>query len=263
MKPSQIANELSLIDASPSKARGQNFLIDDYVAERQIAAAKIQPTDTVLEIGPGLGMLTHRLAAKADKVIAIETDRKLAGYLAQRLPANVELITADALTVDFPPFDVMVSNLPYSISSPIIFKLLTYNFRNAVVMLQKEFAERMVAHPGSKDYSRLTVTTYYHADCRIIEDVPSAKFYPAPKVDSAVVEIVPRSTPFSISNEKFFFKITELLFQQRRKKIRTILKSKRLIDADYDLPYLDLRVEVLSPEQIGELSEAVWSLKNR
>lgn len=263
MNPSQLAAELSSIGVSPSKSWGQNFLIDDGVADRQIAYASIHPEDTVLEIGPGLGMITSRLATKAEKVIAIETDRKLAEYLSKKLPSNVELITADALCVDFPKFDVMVSNLPYSISSPIIFKILNYNFRNAVVMLQKEFADRMVANAGSKDYSRLSVATYYRAKCSILENVPAAKFYPAPKVDSAVVEIIPREPPFALSNKTFFFKLTEMLFQHRRKKIRTILKSKRLIESDSGLPYLDLRVETLSPEQIGELSEAVLALRDR
>lgn len=263
MNPSQLATELSSIGVSPSKSRGQNFLIDDGVADRQIAYAAINPEDVVLEIGPGLGMITSRLAMKAERVIAIETDKKLADYLSKKLPSNVELISADALCVDFPKFDVMVSNLPYSISSPIIFKILNYNFRNAVVMLQKEFADRMVANPGSKDYSRLSVATYYRSKCKILENVPASKFYPSPKVDSAVVEIIPREPPFALSNKSFFFKLTEMLFQHRRKKIRTILKSKRLIESDGNLPYLDLRVETLSPEQIGELSEAILALRDR
>ena len=208
MNPSQLATELSSIGVSPSKSRGQNFLIDDGVADRQIAYAAINPEDVVLEIGPGLGMITSRLAMKAEKVIAIETDKKLADYLSKKLPSNVELITADALCVDFPKFDVMVSNLPYSISSPIIFKILNYNFRNAVVMLQKEFADRMVANPGSKDYSRLSVATYYRSKCKILENVPASKFYPSPKVDSAVVEIIPREPPFALSNKSLFFKLT-------------------------------------------------------
>ena len=145
----------------------------------------------MLEVGPGLGVLTRRLAESAGRVIAIEMDRRLADHLRPSLPGNVELIVGDALTVPFPPFDRMVSNLPYSISSPIIFKLLEHEFQKAVVMLQKEFADRLVARPDTDDYSRLTVNVYYRAECRILEKVPRSRFWPPPKVDSAVVELVP------------------------------------------------------------------------
>jgi 16S rRNA (adenine1518-N6/adenine1519-N6)-dimethyltransferase len=242
---------------------GQNFLIDERVAERQIAFADIGDTDTVLEIGPGLGVLTHRLAKKAGKVIAIEMDRRLAEHLRSTLPDNVDLIVDDALTVPFPKFDRMVSNLPYSISSPIIFKLLDHPFQKAVVMLQKEFADRMVARPDTDDYSRLTVNVYYRAECRILEKVPRSRFWPPPKVDSALVELIPRPSPFSVKDESLFFRLLEILFQQRRKKIGTVLRMKGLMSAEERsrVPYVDLRIEALAPEQIGELSDAVCDLR--
>ena len=265
MNPSEIAAILAELGASPAKSRGQNFLIDDRVADRQIEHAGLSPQDTVLEVGPGLGMLTGRLAAHAGKVIAIETDAKLASFLVGRLPENVELIEGDALAVDFPPFDKFVSNLPYSISSPIIFKLLEHRFEKGEVMLQKEFADRMVALPGSDDYSRLTVNVYYRSECRILEKVPRSRFWPAPKVDSAVVELVPRPPPFEVEDERLFFRLVEMLFQNRRKKIGTVLRMRSLVTAEQKalLPYVDLRVEVLSPEQIGELSDRVAELRAR
>ncbi|NLI74160.1 MAG: ribosomal RNA small subunit methyltransferase A [Euryarchaeota archaeon] len=263
MKPSEIKTILAEIGASPARSRGQNFLIDEKLADRQIEYARLSSEDIVLEVGPGLGVLTKRLAASANKVIAIETDAKLASYLLNNLPPNVELIKDDALDVEFPIFNKFVSNLPYSISSPIIFKLLENSFERGVVMLQKEFADRMVALPGGKNYSRLTVNVYYRAECRILENVSSSCFWPAPRVDSAVVELVPRAPPFHVKDEKFFFHLVELLFQNRRKKIGTILKMRSLITAEQrmQLPYVDDRVETLVPEQIGELSDKVIELR--
>jgi 16S rRNA (adenine1518-N6/adenine1519-N6)-dimethyltransferase len=265
MNPTEIKDILFRLGASPTKVMGQNFLIDDRVAERQVEFAEIEADDIVLEIGPGLGVLTHRLAERAKKVVAIEMDRKLAEYLRSTLPENVELIEADALETDLPSFDKMVSNLPYSISSPIIFKLLDHKFEKAVVMLQKEFADRMVAAPDTDDYSRLTVNVYYRSECRILEKVPASRFWPQPKVDSAVVEILPRSPPFEVEDEKLFFRLVEILFQQRRKKIGTVLRMKGLMSAEQraDVPFVDLRVEALTPEQIGELANAVHLLNKK
>lgn len=263
MNPSDIKEALARLGVTPSKGMGQNFLIDDRVAERQVEAAGIAPNDVVLEVGPGLGVLTEKLAERAKKVIAIEMDRKLASILEPALPENVELVVGDALEVPFPRFDRFVSNLPYSISSPIIFKLLDHEFRKAVVMLQKEFADRMVAAPDTDDYSRLTVNVYYRAECRIIEKVPRSRFWPAPKVDSAVVELVPRSAPFPVQDEGLFFRLIEVLFQQRRKKIGTVLRTRGLITPEERsrVPYVDLRIEALSPAQIGELTDAVHDLR--
>ncbi len=265
MKPSEITETITRLGVSPSKGMGQNFLIDERVAERQVEFGQISKGDIVLEVGPGLGVLTHRLAERAGKVVAIEMDKRLAGYLRTTLPENVELIEGDALEVDFPPFTKFVSNLPYSISSPIIFKLLDHTFERGVVMLQKEFADRMVAAPDSDDYSRLTVSVYYRAECRLLEKVPRSRFWPAPKVDSAVVELVPRSPPFKVEDEKLFFRLVDILFQSRRKKIGTILRMKGYMSAEErsEVPFVDLRVEALSPEEIGELANAVHQLRAR
>ncbi len=263
MNPTEIKEVLARLGASPSKGMGQNFLIDDRVAERQVDFARVGKDDVVLEIGPGLGVLTDKLAERAGKVIAVEMDRKLAEHLRSTLPENVELIVGDALEVEFPPFNKVVSNLPYSISSPIIFKLLEYKFEKAVVMLQKEFADRMVAAPNTDDYSRLTVNVYYRAECRILEKVPRSRYWPMPKVDSAVVELIPRPPPFAVRDKRLFLKLVEVLFQQRRKKIGTVLRMKGLMSAEQRsaVPYVDDRVEALSPEQIGELSDAVHALR--
>ncbi|NLL94706.1 MAG: ribosomal RNA small subunit methyltransferase A [Thermoplasmatales archaeon] len=240
----------------PTKGKGQNFLIDGRVADRQVAAAGISQGDRVLEIGPGLGILTSRLLETGADVTCIEIDGKLAGHVRSEYP-SANLIEGDALKVDWPGFDVFVSNLPYSVSTPILFKLLDADFRHAVVMVQKEFAERMVADVGTPDYSRLTVGCYVKAECAILETVPPSRFKPQPKVDSAIVSIRPRPTPFPLPNPGLYKKIVDACFGQRRKKIRTCLKNAGIVSDDEGLPYMDERIERLSPEQIGELADAV------
>jgi len=239
----------------PKKSKGQNFLIDGRVADRHVAFAEIGKSDRILEVGPGFGILTERLLALSDDVTAIELDAKLADHVEHNF-LGLKLMRGDAMKVDFPEFDKFVSNLPYSISTPIIFKLLEHNFKKAVVMVQKEFADRMVADVGSVDYSRLTVNLFYRADCRILETVPASRFNPRPKVDSAIVEIIPRTPPFTVLDESTFFKVTEVTFNHRRKKISSSLRSAGL---PYDVPFADSRIEDLRPEEIGKIADAVFS----
>jgi 16S rRNA (adenine1518-N6/adenine1519-N6)-dimethyltransferase len=234
---------------------GQNFLIDKRVAEREVNYAGIENNDVVLEIGPGQGILTRLLAERAKRVIAIEIDKNLIGDLGSSLSENVELIHGDALKIDFetlPKFNKIVSNLPFQISSPITFKLLDYNFELAVLIYQKEFADRMIAAPGSKDYSRLSVGIYYKTKCELLETIPKTCFKPQPKVDSCAIRLISRMhPPFSLNNEQFFFELTKNLFNHRRKKIKTTLKEFYNLEK---VPYLDKRVENLTPKQIGEIS---------
>jgi len=241
----------------PKKSKGQNFLIDDRVADRQIGFAGISKEDRVLEVGPGLGILTSRLIECSDNVVCIELDPALADHIENTYGERLRLIRGDAVKVPFPPFDVFVSNLPYSVSTPIIFKLLEHDFGKAVVMVQKEFADRMTADVGSPDYSRLTVNLFYKADCRLLENVPSSRFKPQPKVDSAIVEIVPRPAPFEVIDERLFFKITEVTFNHRRKKIGTSLKAAKMIEEGWDIPFLDSRVEELRPAEIAGIANSI------
>jgi 16S rRNA (adenine1518-N6/adenine1519-N6)-dimethyltransferase len=241
---------------------GQNFLINHEVAEREINYACLSKDDIILEIGPGEGILTKKLAEKVKQVIAIEIDYKLVKKLNENLPNNVKLIHADALKVDFnslPAFNKIVANLPFQISSPFTFKLLNYPFSKAVLIYQKDFAERMTAKKGSKKYSRLSVGIYYKTDCRILETVPKESFYPIPKVDSSIVELIPRNKPpFKVLDEKYFFDIVKKLFTHRRKKIKNILFDKS--ENIKNISYINCRVEDLSPEQIGKLSDDLFKM---
>lgn len=234
----------------------------------------MSPQDTVLEIGAGIGNLTERLARRAKKVIAVELDPALVSVLHDRFDAvgNIEVIAGDALKVNFPEFDKVVSNLPYSISSEITFKLLRHKFKLGILMYQYEFAARMVSPPGCKDYSRLTVGTYYFADASVLMKVPKGVFQPAPEVDSAVVKLVPRPAPFEVRDEAFFLEFVAAVFSQRRKKLRNailntsyMLKIPDIKEVVNQLPedFMSKRAENLTPEELASVANMVFDLKSR
>lgn len=262
MNPGETGRLIAETGVVPTKAKGQNFLTDGRIADRHIGYAEIGPEDRVLEVGPGLGILTQRLVGKGKSLTCIEIDDILAEYIEKTYGENLELIHGDAVKVPFPPFDRFVSNLPYSVSTPIIFKLLDYPFKKAVVMVQKEFADRMVADVGSPDYSRLTVNLFYKAECRIVENVPRSRFKPQPKVDSCLVSITPRPAPFGVKNEKMFYRVTQVCFDHRRKKISTALKGAKLITPEDRIPYGDARIESLRPVEIAEIADALTDLRH-
>lgn len=245
------------------KSLGQNFLIDKYVAQREVSYANITKKDIVLEVGPGEGILTEILADKANQVIAIEIDENIVRNLTEKFPENVELINNDVLKVDFnslPNFNKIVSNLPFQISSPITFKFLEYNFDLAILIYQKEFADRMVANIGSKNYSRLSVGVNFKADCEILEIVSRKCFRPQPNVDSCIVRLKKKKSPqFFVIDETFFFDLTKNLFNHRRKKIKNIIREKYSLKEN-KIPFLDKRVEELTPEEIGNLSNILYKV---
>jgi 16S rRNA (adenine1518-N6/adenine1519-N6)-dimethyltransferase len=268
LRPEELREKLHDIGIRPSKSRGQCFLVDEDVAMRQIALADIEKDETVLEIGPGLGVLTRPLSKKAKKVVAIEQDKRLYENLRTMNMGNVELINADALKVDFPDFDRVVSNLPFQISSPITFKFLEHGFRNALLMYQREFAERLVEERG-RNSSRLSVKLYYRADAKTLDIVPRNAFYPVPDVDSAIVRLSPKSPPFKVENEALFFRVVDCIYGHRRKKIQNCFREnwrwfvhdrERMKAVLKELPFKDKRAEELSPEDMGELSNCLSRL---
>ncbi|NLX46987.1 MAG: ribosomal RNA small subunit methyltransferase A [Euryarchaeota archaeon] len=241
----------------PSKSKGQNYLIDRRVAEREVEYLEIGKDDRVLEVGPGFGILTHALLERASKLTAIEIEEGAVRYLRDTYP-QLEVLQGDFLEMEPPKFDLFISNVPYSISSPLLFHLLDMDFRRAVIMVQREFAERMAAPAGDREYSRLSVNVFHRAECKLLENVPRSRFWPEPEVDSTVVLLTPRRAPYTVRDEAMFLRLVDLLFQQRRKKIGTVLKQKRLLPDDRSgIPYLDERVERLAPAQIAELSDAL------
>jgi 16S rRNA (adenine1518-N6/adenine1519-N6)-dimethyltransferase len=186
---------------TPKKKRGQSFLSSHSVARDIVELAELSKQDEVLEIGGGLGVLTKQIAERSGHVYVIEIDPRLVKALHEAVKdfSNVSIIEGNALTVDLPRVTKVVSNLPYSISSEITFRILReVEFEEAILMYQKEFSSRLVATPGTQEYSRLTINIQYYAEVEEILEVPASMFYPVPAVDSTVVRIVPRSKgPFA------------------------------------------------------------------
>ncbi|VVB89159.1 putative ribosomal RNA small subunit methyltransferase A [uncultured archaeon] len=241
----------------------QHFLIDKRVMNRIIEYGNLDSSDVVLEIGAGYGNLTELLAKRAGKVIAIEMDPQLASSIKES--QNLEVVVGDVLKMDFPQFNKVISNLPYSISSPVTFKLLRCKFDFGILMYQHEFAKRMVAAPVSKDYGRLSVTVQYYADARILEVVPAAAFSAPPQVSSAIVKLVPRPAPYTVKDEDFFMRFLIAVFSQRRKTLRNaILNNATLLgirdNALGTIPdeILRKRAEVLSPEELAALADVLY-----
>ena len=258
-----------------NKNLGQNYLIDKNKRDQIINFGDISKEDVILEIGTGIGTLTIELAKRAKKVIAIEQDKKIFEILAQRLEDekidNVELINDDALKVDFPPFNKIISNLPYQISSPITFKFLNYDFDLAILMYQKEFASRMNGEVGTKNYSRLSAMLYFKCDVEKLTDVSNESFIPKPQIDSTVVKLTPKENIISDDDFRTYSKFTKALFQHRNKKIKNALIDSRHIISNIDkkvlkkrlntidderlVEYLKMRVVMLTPEEILYISK--------
>ena len=224
---------------------GQHFLRDVRFAERAVEAAGLRPTDVVLEVGPGKGVLTRLLAPRVAKLVAVELDEELADRL--DVP-KVEIIRGDAVQVEIPHFDACVSNLPSQISSPFLFRLLERDFRVAVLMVQKEFADRLVAKVGTEDYGRLSVNAQRRAQVEIVARVPPGAFDPPPRVESAIVRIVPRPPAFDVPPN--FDAVVERAFAQRRKKLSNSLGAK-------DIPFADRRPEEISPEEFALVARSL------
>ena len=242
------------------KMLGQNFLIDSNISKRIVDSAEISEGEKVLEIGPGRGALTELLSSKGN-LIAIEKDKWLSVVLKQKFKENVEIIEGDILKWDVPPIDVIVANLPYSISSPILFRLFNYEWTRAVLMFQEEFANRLVAKPGSKIYGRLSVMANHFVDTKKLFKVSKTAFQPQPKIHSQVVKLVRREPDYALDDFDTFEKVVKSIFTHRRKKVRNCIKltfPNLVLD---NLNYMDLRAEILTPSEIAELSNSIFQLK--
>jgi 16S rRNA (adenine1518-N6/adenine1519-N6)-dimethyltransferase len=223
----------------PKKRLGQNFLMDRNILTKIADSCAINPEQYLIEIGPGLGGLTQELAARSRGVLAIEIDTSLEPALKELTNEheNIRLVFKDILKVDVEaelqkafnlaeilPYQVC-ANIPYNITTPILFRLLENcpNMQSATLMMQKEVSERLLAHPGTKQYGRLTLTTAYYADVHHVMNVSRNCFYPSPDVDSAVLRIVPQKPKnVLIHQEEVFRNLVRLAFQKRRKTILNI-----------------------------------------
>ena len=231
----------------------QHFLVDDRVVDR---IPDYLPADAdhthILEIGGGPGVLTDRLLAVADRVTVIERDPTFAAHLREEFADAIDadrltVIEGDALEVELPDVTACVSNLPYSASSEIAFRLLPLGMP-LVLMFQQEFAERMVAAVGDDDYGRLSVSAQHYADCEIVESVPNTAFDPQPAVQSALVRLTPRDPEYSVADEAFFLRFVKAIFTQRRKTIRNAIRNTAHISG---LDDADAVVEAADEELLG------------
>ena len=248
----------------PRKKLGQHFLVDPGVLERIIKAADISKEDIVVEIGSGLGVVTSEIAKLAKKVIAVEIDKELVRISKDVLSAqkNIDFIGEDILKVNYDELIQdgkykIIGNLPYYITAPIIEKILEAKNRAdiAVLMVQKEVAERMAAGPGTKKYGSFSIFVQFYAEVEINSFVSKSSFLPWPEVGSAVVVLKPYKTPkYIVKDEKLFFDVMHAAFQQRRKKLRNSLEKFGVQNSGIDL---NQRPEMLSIKDFAELADSI------
>ncbi|MBN2397638.1 MAG: ribosomal RNA small subunit methyltransferase A [Deltaproteobacteria bacterium] len=261
----------------PAKRLGQSFLVDNNITARMVDFSGIDESDTVLEIGAGLGVMTAMIASRAEKVIAIEIDPKLVEVLGSELGgvSNVEILHIDVLRYDFSsPLRGggrirVVGNIPYNVSSQILFRLIEFreHIFSATLMLQREVAERITAPPGTKQYGILSVVVSMYAVSERVMAVPATCFYPVPKVGSAVLQMEMRKEPlYPLGRHDVFIETVKAAFSQRRKTLFNNLKGMTSLRArGVDLLSLLVeagidgrrRGETLTLEEFGRLSTVI------
>ena len=269
-----------------SKSLGQNFITDRNVLESIIAGADVGPEDLVIEIGPGIGVLTERAAEEAAKVVAIEIDSKLIPILQETLSEchNVEVINQDILKTDlteiirqqreaeaFSGSVRIIGNLPYYITTPIIMKILEEGVPadSITIMMQKEVADRIRSGPGTKAYGAISVAVQYYCEVEKVASVPKEVFVPRPKVDSTVLNLKPlKEKSINPINEKDFFACVKASFAQRRKTLANSLASAGGMDKEITKNILEnagidpgRRAETLTIEEFGRLANEVTNAK--
>ncbi len=263
-----------------NKALGQNFLIDDSILDKIVEASEIDADTNVLEIGPGAGALTCRLAAAAKKVVAVEIDTGLLPLLGENLSGfdNVNIIHGDIMDLslkelfenEFESGPVkVVANLPYYITTPIVMKLLEENpgFESLVIMVQKEVAQRLTAHPGDKNCGAITYSVNFCCEAEMVIDVPPEAFMPVPKVWSSVIKLTARQKPpVDVIDEQHFFTLIKAAFLMRRKTFLNCVSQNEVINVKKEtlreiLRELhiseNIRGEALSLVQFSQISNAI------
>ena len=258
----------------PRRSLGQHFLIDKNIVHKIVRLAELQPGETVLEIGPGRGILTEALLNSSGLVVAVEVDAALCAHLRATLGprSNFRLVEGDALTFDYAqvpsPF-LVVANLPYYVSTPLLFRLLEDRRRidRLVLMLQEEVVARLAAAPGGKDYGALSIAAQFYCEVRQAFRVPPTCFRPKPQVGSAVVVLTPLPKPrVSVVDEAFFFRVVRAGFAHRRKALLNSLRDEGFESAPTAAALERAgieprrRAETLSLAEFAALAETLLSL---
>lgn len=252
----------------------QHFLVDDRVLDRIPTYAESFDRDLILEIGGGTGALTDRLLAVSEEVIVVERDSRLVRFLRDEFSTAVSdgrlrIIEGDALAVELPSFSVSISNLPYGISSEILFRLFPRE-QPLVVMVQREFADRLVAAPGSSSYGRLSVTAQHYGSLEIVEKVPPTAFDPQPAVESAIVRFTPSDPEYQLDDEDQFMAFVRGVFTQRRKTLRNAIRNTTHITgladpegliSETDEGLLQKRAGEVTPAEFAALASKVAAIE--
>jgi 16S rRNA (adenine1518-N6/adenine1519-N6)-dimethyltransferase len=263
-------DSVSYVEARPIRRLGQNFLVDKAARDLIVNSADLRRSDTVLEVGPGRGFLTEALIARAGKVIAIEKDPRLAQLLKRKhgRSRRLSIIEGDVLEAKLPRFDKVVCSPPYYISSRLVLLLISKRFSRAVLTLQKEFAVRLAAKPGSADYGRITVMVQHKSSVELAGLIRKESFRPVPRVDSAVVVIQRKRPEVPVKSEKLFGDVVRFLFTQRRKRAKKVLRQylETLGRGDATIqtvPHLppDVRVFQLTVSDFERLSNEISEMR--
>ena len=267
-----IPDEKNIPKIRAKKSLGQNFLVSQTVAREMVDLASLKGDETVVEIGPGKGILTHLLLPRVKRLLAIEYDTRLVSQLKETFQgfSHLEIIEADALSYPFkqlPKNTIVISNLPYYIATPLLFHLLEArkNLSLLILMFQREVAHRIVASPGSKTYGSLSIAVQYMGQPHLRLRVSRKSFRPLPKVESAVITLTPHpSPPIKLKSEELFHRVTRSAFQHRRKTLKNALKaagfSDSLVEEALRKSNIDFRrrPETLSLPEFGLLSDNLF-----
>jgi 16S rRNA (adenine1518-N6/adenine1519-N6)-dimethyltransferase len=251
----------------PNRLLGQNFMVEPALFERLSECAALGKADVVLDVGAGFGFLTRFLAAKCKSVIAIEKDPRVAAVLREQLngAGNVAIIAGDVLKAELPEFNKLIAIPPYYLSSRLVLWLLERKVACAVLVLQREFANRLVAGVGTEDYGWLTVVACHGAEVELFDAVPKELFYPQPEVDSVIVRLKPwKTAPFKVKDKAFFKQMVRWLFTERNKKLGNALvpfiKSTFKVSKEEaknrvcGVQFGERRVRELAPKDFGALA---------
>jgi 16S rRNA (adenine1518-N6/adenine1519-N6)-dimethyltransferase len=252
---------------TPNKLLGQNFMVQPSIFSKIAEYAKLGQNDVVLDAGAGFGFLTLLMANQCKRVVAVEKDPQIARALHEKVRDldNVIVIEGDVLKATLPEFNKVVAIPPYYLSTRLLKWLLERNVDCALLILQKEFANRLGSAVGSEDYGWLTVITRYHAKVELLDEVPKTLFYPQPDVDSVIARLIPWKTkPFNVQDEDFFYRLVRWLFTKRNRKLENalipFLESEKCINREVSqklaavAPYGERRVRNLSPRDFGDLA---------
>ncbi|MBO3757495.1 MAG: 16S rRNA (adenine(1518)-N(6)/adenine(1519)-N(6))-dimethyltransferase RsmA [Thermoproteota archaeon] len=260
----EIQRILRKIRVRPNKKKGQNFVLDEELLELMPKEARITNEDEVVEIGGGMGFLSEKiLEFNPKKLFIYEPDRRLFNFLLSKLKGkqNVVLMNEDYLKSQTPRYQVNISNPPFSISSKIFLKVLQERPRIAILTFQKEFANRLVAKPGTQDYGKLSIISYFFAEVRIIKTVDRLSFFPSPKVDIALVKIIPKEETTVKSNFHALEGTLKELFKYRQKLLKKAIRFSNIKNKEEVVKkfqeIMEKRVFQLTPEELLDISRVV------